>query len=54
MKSFCCSNCGYRQKPKLGVNGKTSLDCKNCGKPLFAKRDRSGITVKVFDTDEPP
>ena len=53
MRSFCCAICGGEQNPKLAVNDKTALTCKKCGKPLFAKRDKEGVTVKAFE-DKPP
>jgi hypothetical protein len=29
-------------------------NCPKCGKPLLAQRDKTGIAVKAFDTDDPP
>jgi len=53
MRIFCCASCGTRQDPKLDLNSKTNVACKRCGKPLYAKRDKSGVMVKAYD-DEPP
>lgn len=54
MRSCYCSNCGKRQEIKLAAQSKVTLNCPKCGKLLLAKRDKSGIAVKVFDGGEPP
>ena len=53
MKDCYCSGCGKRQNAKLDLNSKVMLTCPKCGKPLLAKRDKTGITVKAY-ADEPP
>jgi len=54
MKGCNCPNCGRRQRYRLEIPSKIEEPCPLCGKPLLAQRDRTGIAVKAFDTDDPP
>ena len=54
MKGCNCPNCGERQRYRMEVLSKIEEPCPKCGKPLLAQRDKTGIAVKAFDTDEPP
>ena len=54
MKGCNCPNCGERQRYRIEISSKIEEPCPKCGKPLLAQRDKTGIAVKVFDSDEPP
>lgn len=54
MKGCYCPNCGEKQKFRMEVLSKVEEPCPRCGKPLLACRDKTGIAVKVFDSDDPP
>jgi hypothetical protein len=54
MKGCNCPNCGERQRYRLEISSKIEESCPQCGKPLLAQRDKTGIAVKAFDTDDPP
>ena len=51
MKDCFCCGCGEKQNAKLPLPSKVMLTCPKCGKPLLAKRDKTGITTKIFDED---
>ena len=54
MKGCNCPNCGERQRYRIEIASKIEEQCPKCGKPLLAQRDKTGIAVKAFDTDDPP
>ncbi|MCL2061140.1 MAG: hypothetical protein FWH03_00740 [Firmicutes bacterium] len=57
MKDCFCSVCGKKQTAKLPLKSKVILTCPKCSKPILAKRDKTGVTVKAFENaviDTPP